>query len=344
MGYSVVSRKKRIVKSSEEQLDGGRTLFSESHSAGRAKFWPSKWFTLFAAIAAAQLLPATLRAQELEPRAYANTPVGTNFFSVGYAWSNGNILLDPALPIEDLDADIHVGFAQISHTFSLGGDNAKFKFAIPWNAGDWEGELDGIPADQRERGVGDAWIGIDWLFSGAPALTLSEFPEYQAENVIGVGLKLSMPVGNYDEEELLNLGSNRLTLRSELAASRTLGQFTLEGIGGVHLFGDNDAFLEDKKLEQKPLWYTKGSVIYSFYKPGWWTAFSLAYGQGGRTVVDGVSRDNEQRNWRFGVALAFPLARRHGISLRFTTGINDGAGSDFDSLALIYTYQADSSD
>ena len=50
-------------------------------------------------------------AQELEPRTYNNTPTDINLFTVGYAHSSGNVLLDPALPIEDLDGKISVNHA-----------------------------------------------------------------------------------------------------------------------------------------------------------------------------------------------------------------------------------------
>ncbi|MEH6581289.1 MAG: transporter [Halioglobus sp.] len=293
-------------------------------------------------LAAVGLVIATsspVQAQKSEPRAYANTPTDVNFISLGYAWSNGNVLLDPALPIENLDANINVGIFQMSHAFSLGGDNAKIKFAIPWQAGDWEGTLEGIPESQKEQGVGDAWVGVDWLFSGAPALTLAEFPTYHAGRVLGVGLRVSMPTGDYDSSELLNLGSNRWSLRSEFAASQTWDQWTLESVASVRIFSDNDELLGTRTLEQKPIWAVKGSAIYSLSRPGWWTSFSVAYGEGGKTRVDGVSKQTKQENWRFGATFSMPLAERHGISVRIDSGINDGAGSDFDSVSLFYTYQ-----
>ena len=40
-----------------------------------------------------------VRAQDLEPRAYVNTPVGLNFLIAGYAYSQGGLSTDPALPI-----------------------------------------------------------------------------------------------------------------------------------------------------------------------------------------------------------------------------------------------------
>ncbi|MGH7341807.1 MAG: transporter, partial [Candidatus Rokuibacteriota bacterium] len=54
------------------------------------------------ALLAALLLGATIaQAQELEPRAYANTPVGLNFLILGYAYTTGEVALDTSAPIED---------------------------------------------------------------------------------------------------------------------------------------------------------------------------------------------------------------------------------------------------
>src|SRR5512143_2791972 len=53
-------------------------------------------------IAALVLLesPAT-RAQDIEPRAYANTPVGVNFLVAGYVQTRGGLSFDTALPVSD---------------------------------------------------------------------------------------------------------------------------------------------------------------------------------------------------------------------------------------------------
>jgi hypothetical protein len=42
-------------------------------------------------------------AQDLEPRAYGNTPVGLNFLIAGYSYSEGGLSTNPALPLEDAD-------------------------------------------------------------------------------------------------------------------------------------------------------------------------------------------------------------------------------------------------
>jgi hypothetical protein len=87
-----------------------------------------------AAVAAA--VGSAFQAQEIEFRKYANTPVGTNQLSVGYSFAAGSVLLDPAIPIDDLDADLHVVLLRYARSFGLLGRNAKLKIAQPYAFGD----------------------------------------------------------------------------------------------------------------------------------------------------------------------------------------------------------------
>jgi hypothetical protein len=51
--------------------------------------------------------PGSAGAQSLEPRAYSNLPNGMNFLIVGYAYQQGEVLLDPSLPLKDVSMQIH---------------------------------------------------------------------------------------------------------------------------------------------------------------------------------------------------------------------------------------------
>ena len=284
------------------------------------------------------LVASGVAAQELEPRKYVNLPVGTNVLAVGYAWSNGNVLLDPALPIEDLDASIQLGFAQFVHVFGLMGRSAKLAVMVPWSAGDWSGTLDGNFETQSASGMGDAHIGLEWNLVGAPALDPGRFGSYQPGLIVGASLRLSLPTGSYRSEDLLNLGSNRYTLRTELGMARTRGRWTWELMGSIWIFTDNEDFLEVNTLSQRPLYVGKAGVVYSFARPGTWVSLGVGFGEGGQTKVNGEPRNTQQNNWRFSASYAYPISRRHGLRLTYTTGITRKAGSDFDTIALAYQY------
>ena len=57
-------------------------------------------------LAVVALLGNAASAQELAPRAYWPTPNGTNVFVLAYQRITGDIVVDPSLPLTDVDSDI----------------------------------------------------------------------------------------------------------------------------------------------------------------------------------------------------------------------------------------------
>lgn len=250
-------------------------------------------------------------AQEVEPRTYANTPVGMNFLAVGYSYSSGNVFMDPALPIEDLDARLNIAFARYIRTFSLFGASAKIKGLVPWSSGHWEGFLDGEFRTRDASGFADTRLGLDVLLVGAPVLKPVEFGGYEQKSVVGLRFDLVMPSGQYDSSKLINLGSNRWAFHSEIGWSKTWGKWTLEAAGGAWLYTDNTDFFGGLTLSQDPFFVAKVNVVRSV-QPGLWWAVGMGYGQGGRTYVDGAPRDTKQKNWRLTAIVVYPLSPTQG--------------------------------
>lgn len=75
-------------------------------------------------------------------------------------------------------------------------------------------------------------MSLEVNFLGAPALDRSEFVEYDQKWIAGASIQVVAPTGDYEADKLLNLGSNRWTLRPEVGFSRALEKWTLEGAGG----------------------------------------------------------------------------------------------------------------
>ncbi len=46
-------------------------------------------------------------AQDTEPRRWAQTPTGVNFAGIGYSYTDGDIIFDPLLQIEDAVFYLH---------------------------------------------------------------------------------------------------------------------------------------------------------------------------------------------------------------------------------------------
>src|SRR5215470_7298745 len=77
------------------------------------------------------LAPA-LRAQSLEPRAYANLPIGLNFLLAGYAYSRGDVLLDPSLPVSDASARINAFFLGYVRSLDVAGRSGSVGLVLPY--------------------------------------------------------------------------------------------------------------------------------------------------------------------------------------------------------------------
>jgi hypothetical protein len=78
------------------------------------------------------LLSAGLaHAQELEPRAYTPSPIGTTFVLSGFGRSEGGILFDPSLDIANVEADLWIATPGFGYTFGLAGRQARLLAVFP---------------------------------------------------------------------------------------------------------------------------------------------------------------------------------------------------------------------
>lgn len=277
-------------------------------------------------------------AQEFEPRTYSIAPPGVNFIAIAYGYSSGNVFLDPALPIEGLDGNVHLMMARYTRTLQIFGQSAKIKLAMPWSSGEWQGLVEGEPGLRNDQGMGDSRVKLELNFARGADLDPQDRRRRESKTIVGTSLQVVVPTGDYDNTELINLGSNRWTFRPESGLSYAVNRkWTLEAGVSAWLFTDNTGFLEGLTLSQDVLYVAKFHAIRAI-RPGFWWALGAGWGDGGRTSVDGVPRQTIQKNWRFGGTIAYPVTPRQGVILALNSGHTRKAGNDFDSVAVSYQF------
>ena len=281
---------------------------------------------------------ASAQAQELEPRAYSNLPVGLNFAVAGYTYSKGDVLFDPAVPLDNANIRVHGTLLAYARSIKIGNMSGKIDMILPyvWLSGnaDYEGES----VSRTVSGFGDPRIRLTVNLLGAPALSLSEFKNYRQNFVLGVSLQVYAPLSQYDPEKLVNIGTNRFTFKPEIGFSKKIGALSLELSGGAAFYTVNDDFFQGRKRSQKPIGSVQGHISYNF-KRGIWAAFDGTYYWGGRTTVDDVEGDDLQKNTRLGFTFAVPLNIRHALKFYTSTGVSTRTGSDFDLVGLVWQYR-----
>ncbi|HVK99076.1 MAG TPA: transporter [Dongiaceae bacterium] len=277
-------------------------------------------------------------AQDIEPRAYSNAPVGVNFLIAGYAYTEGGLAFDPALPLKNPDLETNNALLAYARTLDLAGCSGKFDLVLPYTF--LEGTADSADGELERNvdGLGDAKFRVSVNFYGAPALSLPEFSRYRQDLIVGVSAQISAPTGQHDESRLINIGSNRWSLKPEIGVAKALDRWTLEGALSATLFTDNDDFYNGRTREQKPLYSLQGHVIYSF-ESGQWLSVDVNYFTGGRTTIDDSVNRDLQKNWRTGVTWALPVDKLNSIKLFASRGVSARTGNNFDLLGIAWQHR-----
>jgi hypothetical protein len=285
---------------------------------------------------AAIALPAG--AQEIEPRAYSNAPVGVNFLIAGYAQTQGGLSFDSALPASNPELTTLNAVLAYARVLEIAGKSAKFDVIAPLTDLSGSVDFDGQQVRRSISGLADPKFRLSINIFGAPALPLKEFAGFRQDLIVGASLQVSAPVGQYDASRLVNLGTNRWSLKPELGVSQALGRWTLEGTAAVTLFTDNGDFYQGRTRSQDPLYSLQAHVIYSFGS-GVWGSLDGTYFAGGRTTLDDTLMNDLQQNWRVGATLAFPINVRNSIKLYGSSGVSARTGNSFDLLGIAWQYR-----
>ncbi|MCK7538453.1 MAG: transporter [Marinilabiliales bacterium] len=151
-------------------------------------------------------------AQDLEPRAYTNIPRGLNFVLAGYSYSQGGVVFDPTIPLENADIHIHGTVFAWARSIKVGPMSGKVDVILPYGWLSGSAEYDGQTVTRVVSGLADPRIRMSVNFIGAPSLPLSGFKDYKQNFVLGGSLQVFLPLGQYDPLRLVNLGTNRYSL------------------------------------------------------------------------------------------------------------------------------------
>src|SRR4030095_6259920 len=136
----------------------------------------------------------TAEAQDMEPRAYSNAPVGMNFLILGYGYSRGDVTVDSSSPIKDAELTVHSAVLGYARALDVWGRAGKLDVVLPYAWLSGSAKVAGQTLDREVSGLGDPRVRSSVLLYGAPALSLPEFADYKPDLIIGASLSLTAPL------------------------------------------------------------------------------------------------------------------------------------------------------
>jgi len=274
-------------------------------------------------------------AQDLEPRAYSPSPVGTYFALVGFGRTGGDVTLDPTVPITDIHATFYAPVIGLGQTFDFFGRQALFTAAVPYAWGDVSGMVGEQSGSVHRSGIADIKAKLSINLRGNPAMSPAEFARRTHRNfIIGTSLSLDAPSGQYSGKKLINIGSNRWAFKPEVGVSLPVKKLDLDLYAAAWLYTANSNFYPGEvPRTQEPLTSLQAHVSYTVRR-GLWVAIDSTWYGGGVSSIGNGQPSQRQSNSRLGATLSLPIAKNQSIKVAYSSGVTGTIGADFNTLSV----------
>jgi len=278
-------------------------------------------------------------AQELTPRANWPTPVGTDVLILGYQQTTGDVVVDASLPISGVNSDIDYFQIAYQRALDLLGRSASLQISQAFADGRTEGVLGETSLQRITTGLTDTRFRLAVNLKGAPAMDPAQFAALRQnpKTIVGASVIVQVPTGAYDSDKVINLGTNRWSVKPAVGVIVPLRQSWLfEAEIGVWFFGDNNDFLGQTRKQDEIV--SAELHLVKETRSGLWASIDANFYTGGETRIGATIQENLQRNSRAGFTIVAPIRGRHAVRGGYSTGVSTRSGGDFEMISLTYLY------
>jgi hypothetical protein len=277
----------------------------------------------------------TVHSQDLDPRAYVKVPINGTVLIAGFSHSEGDVLTDPTLPLQDLEAKVQAVTVGAVRTFSLFGQTAQALAVLPFGWLEANALVNGQSQSASRSGFADMRFRLSVLLLGGKATTLGEFAKSKRQTIIGGSVTIVAPTGQYFSDKLINLGTRRWSIKPEIALTQPIGnRWMIDFYTGIWLFTNNDSFYPGESLRtQDPLVAFQTHLSYNV-SPRMWVAFNATYYAGGQSSVNEIYKDDRQENARLGGTLMIPVGKRSALKIAYSRGAIVRIGANFSTVSV----------
>jgi hypothetical protein len=286
-------------------------------------------FSVFAAIGLAQ---------DLTPRAYIITPVGSNAVTLTYNFSAGNVLTDPSVPVEGARGKINLPVANYYRSFDFFGRSSNLVVGLPYAVAFLSGTVAGEQQSIYRSGLAQMFTRFSVNLYGGPAKKLHEFAKYREKTLLGASVTVMIPTGQYDPARLVNPGLNRWAVKPELGFAKTWNHWSLDVYGGVWFYGANDRYFPGhNRFTETPIGAVETHLTYN-WKPRLWTSLDANFWAGGDTAINAIHKNDKQTNSRVGATAAIPITKHQSLKFAYSGGAYITIGGDFHTVSAAWQY------
>ncbi|WP_353428441.1 transporter [Polynucleobacter sp. MWH-UH19D] len=277
-------------------------------------------------VSLALLILPNAHSQEIEARAYSNAPIGINFLTGGLAQAKSG------------SYTLNTQALSLTHVIDVAGQSGRLTLVLPYAELSGTGQVGAQTINASAEGLSDPLIKASVNLYGAPALTNSEFINYQQDLIIGASIAASIPWGKYNSNQMINVGANRSLIQPAMGLSQAVGPWRLELAGMATIYTSNNNYMGSNTLSQNPIYSGETHLIYYFPSTAWISA-DATYFTGGQTYLNGLPVNGTQENWRFGSTLSYPLDKSNSIRLSASKGVYSRTDTSYNAVGISWQYR-----
>ena len=296
-------------------------------------------FRICALAAAAAIMLASVAANaQVPPRFYWKTLQGTNAVPViGMSVSGNTNPLDPSHnfdPSASLQADIAIaGFAKI---MPFGKKSGMLAVLLPMGRIDGDFLSGGSLSRQSSSGFGDPMVEFNMNLIGPPPIrNLPDMLRYEPGFSLDLIVDVTIPIGQYDNNQSLNLGQNRWYGRIGTPIVWQLGSWvpekrtTLELFPSVWFFGDNDDFV-GQNLQSDATFELEAHLTRNFTSKFWGSLDATYSSSGDATISNGLASTTTSGSdmTLVGFTLGYQINESLGLTIGYKSTLNNDSGSN----------------
>lgn len=289
-------------------------------------------------------------------RAYWKARDGSHVVSVQYLFldmqANDSEMFDPShfiYPNSDAEADLFL--ASYAHHLTLFGRPSTLSLNLIGGNADVDFNTNFLPSggpsgasfSQSASGFGDLTVQFDVnLFGTPPLLSTVDLLNYEPTWTIDAAVLLALPIGQYDDDKLVNMGQNRFYGRFALPMKYHVGTFapghmtSIEVTPSVWLFAQNDDFV-GQELENDPLWQIEAHVTQDFTR-SFSGSIDLLYRRGFQSEIEGVKMGDELEVGNLGFTLNFQMTDNAAIRAGYSANVFGDSDLDSSVVRLQFVY------
>ncbi len=289
--------------------------------------------TLAAAVIILLSLPVSVSAQA-PARFYWKNLVGGSAVPVIYMDMSGNANpMDPSqLIIPDSSFEASVAISGYARSFTLFDKSALGAVLLPMGRVSGGASLFGRDFTQSTSGFGDPTLEFVINLVGPPPIrNIPQAIRYEPGFSLDLLVDLVVPIGEYDDDEVLNMGQNRWYGRVAAPIVWQIGSWvpgsrtTLEFLPSVWVFDDNDDFV-GHNLSTDPKFQLEAHLIQDFHKD-LWGSVDLNMVSGGKSGVDGIEGEDLDMVG-VGFTLGYNVSENIQVTAGYLSSISDSDPTD----------------